>query len=615
MKRIGWTVICLLASTFACFAGVVTPERSAGVAADYYSRIATTKGAGTGEMRLLASFPVSDAAAPGEAPAFYVYGRETGGYVLVAGDDVARPILGYSDRGHFPSEAEMPDNMKWLLKLYAHEIGYARAQGWEPDEATRRLWSDPATATKASQPVLLTTATWNQWAPFNDLCPKVDGQECPCGCVATAIAIIMRYHKWPAKGEGTIPGYGFDWDYERQEYRYYVDAVQLGHTYEWDKMPMDYSSVSSQDSRFQVARLIRDIGVMCEMNYAPDGSGASSLSPIPMAEYFGYDKQMRYLDREYYSDVRWEEMMRDEIDAGRPIFHCGGSNRGGHAFVIDGYNDRYFHINYGWGGSSNNYYTVTPISGHESDLFEFNKWQDMVTHIMPDQGGAPYVGLEVNSYAISSFGWDFRSPSFRTGEMPIWKTYSTGDAPTELAYCLFDKEDNFKEVLSDPFELGLGDSVTAPAVTCKAPSDVADGDCIKISRQDDHGRWEPLQQSRPNYIKFDKKPSLSEMVSVGHTYGLINRQSWMADEPDFFFRAYKDVYWELRTNKGEILTTSAEATQTGFVSDLGVIYTRCEFSDGDYVREKPYFEFFLPSGDYILFFRNFEEEMTLSIKL
>ena len=615
MNRIGLAFICLLAGTFACLAGVVTPERSAGVAADYFSRLATTKGAGTGDIKLLASFPVSDNAAPDEAPAFYVYGRSNGGYVLVAGDDVARPILGYSDRGSFPSEAEMPDNMKDLLKLYALEIGYARAQGWEPDAATRQLWANPGASTKASNPVLLTTATWNQWAPFNNLCPRVDGQECPCGCVATAIAIIMRYHKWPAQGTGTIPGYGFGWDYYTQDYRYHVDAVPLGHTYEWDKMQMDYSGSYSQEAGQQVAQLIRDIGVMCQMNYAPDGSGASSTSPIPMAEYFGYDKQMRYLDREYYSDSRWEEMMRDEIDAGRPIFHCGSSSRGGHAFVIDGYNDRYFHINYGWGGSSNNYYTVTPIDGHTSDLFEFNKWQDMVTHIMPDQGGAPYVGLEVSPYSILPFGWDFGAQSFQMSDLTIWKTYSTGDAPVELAYCLYDKNDTFKEVLSAPFEIGLGDGVLTPVVTCQAPSQIADGDCIKIARQDDHQRWEPLQQSRSNYIKFDKKLSLSEKVSVGHTYGWIVQNSWLGDEPNFIFRAYKDVYWELRTRDGEVLTTSANAMQNGFVSKVGVVYTRCEFGNGDSVREKPYFEFILPPGEYTLFFRNFSEEMTLDITM
>ena len=615
MKRIGWTVLCLLAGTFACFAGVVTPERSAGVAADYFSRIATTKGTGTADVKLLASFPVSDDSAPGEVPAFYVYGRATGGYVLVAGDDVARPILGYSDRGSFPSEAEMPDNMKALLKLYALEIGYARAQGWKPDEATRQLWADPAAATKASQPVLLTTATWNQGSPFNDLCPRVDGQECPCGCVATAIAIIMRYHKWPAQGTGTIPGYGFGWDNERQDFRYHVDAVQLGHTYDWDRMPMDYSSSSSQEARYQVAQLIRDIGVMCQMNYAPDGSGASSVSPIQMAEYFGYDKQMRYLDREYYSDARWEEMMRDEINAGRPIFHCGSSNRGGHAFVIDGYNDRYFHINYGWGGSSNNYYTVTPIDGHASDLFEFNTWQDMVTHIMPDQGGAPYVSLVVDDYSYTPFGWDFKSPSFQTGELLLYKWYSTGDAPSEVAYCLYDKEGKFKERLCPVFEVGLGGSVYTPVVTCQAPSEVADGDCIKISRQDDHGRWEPLQQYRSNYIKFDRKPALSEMVSVGHANG------WVTPEPvdgasNFVIHAYKDIYWELRTRGGEVLTTSAEAGQVCYVNKNGLQFSiQCGYRARDSVRDNPFFEFVLPPGQYTVFFRNFSNEMTLDIDM
>ena len=615
MKKIGLVLIYLLAGVGLCQAGVVTPERSAGVAADFFmSGPIATKGTGASSVRLVASFPVSDDVAPGEAPALYVYAREAGGFVLVAGDDVARPVLGYAEKGSFPVGEEMPVNLKSLLKLYAQEIGYARAHGWEADASVRQMWTSPASAVPTSPPVLLTTATWNQMSPFNDMCPKVDGQECPCGCVATAIGIIMRYHKWPAQGTGVLPAYDFGWD--GTKYGYHVDAVQLGHTYEWDKMPMDYSSTSSQESRFQVARLMRDIGVMSEMDYYPTGSGAGSDSPIPLATYFGYDRQMRYYDRADFSDAWWESLIRKEIDAGRPVFHCGCTNDSGHAFVMDGYNDRYFHINYGWGGSGNAYYTMTPISGHESDLTDFNKWQDMVCHIQPDQGGAPYVNLYISS-ALAPFGWDFQSDSFRTGETWL-HSYgrSTDDGQTKLCYCLYDRDGNLKETLCDPFTVTSGQwPLSVPSVTCKAPSNAADGDCIMLSREGELAPWEPLPQTRQQYLKLDGTRSLSELVSVGHTFGWVTQ--WGGEEdPNLFIRAYKDIYWELRTRDGLVMMTSARSDRSGYCS-LGDwnLYFAYQFDRYDTDRDWPYFEFFLPSGEYTLFFRNFSEEMTLSISL
>jgi hypothetical protein len=601
MKRTGLALICLLAGTFLSFAGVVTPERSAGVAKNFF---AATKAAGSSAMRLVASFPVSDTAAPDEAPAMYVYARESGGYVVVAGDDVAIPVLGYSTTGSFPTEAEMPVNMKSLLDWYAQVIGYARSQGWEPAASVRELWADPtkASASPMSTSVVLETANWNQWAPYNDLCPKPNGLSCPCGCVATAMAIIMRYHQWPVKGTGTLPAYDYWWDDAQQGYTQHVEPVLLGHTYEWDKMPLSYGNSYSQESGFQVAQLIRDLGVMSQMDYAPDGSGASGASPIKLAEYFGYDKQMRYQDREDYSDEHWEALIRHEIDAGRPVFHCGFSNGGGHAFVLDGYQDRYFHINYGWGGSSNNFYAMTPIEGQSDRLTEFNKWQDMVTHIMPDQGGAPYVSLSPYPY-VSQLGWDFRAPSFQSPEMRFWVLTSTGSGPVEFCYCRYDREGNLKETLCEPFvREPQGYYLITPSVTCQAPSQVEDGDCIMLSCRGDLTEWEPIPQSRLNYLQFDRQRPLSELVSVGYTFGRV-QDGTPYNLPNFFIRAYKDIYWEIRLDGEVVQRCSDREMQPEWKENLA------DFVD---------YEFIVQPGkgrEYELFFRNFDEEMTLHIVL
>ena len=617
MKKALWFLTGLFVRCFMSFAGVVTPERSAAVAADVFSRTGvSTKAADASSIRLAASFPVSDAALGSQSPALYVYERTNGGYVVIAGDDAALPVLAYAATGAFPTDAKMPPNMKALIQWYARVIGLARSRGWEAAASVRALWANPASAVPSSSPVTLTTATWDQGRPFNDLCPKVDGQECPCGCVATAIGIIMRYHKWPEKGTGTLPAYEYGWYDETGDHFYRVDGVTLGQPYEWDKMPMDYSGSYSQEAGSQVARLMRDIGVMSEMQYDPTGSGASGDSPIQLATYFGYDKQMRYLNRSNYSDDRWEALIRDEIDAGRPVFHCGYTSDGGHAFVMDGYNDRYFRINYGWSGAGNAFYTMTPVEGHQEDLTEFNRWQEMVTHIMPDRGGSPYVDLRLGE-SMSSFGWDFRSDSFLSGETGLHRYKSTGDGPTELCYCLYDRDGHFREALCAPFVVVSNGEwlLQVPSVRCKAPAQAADGDCIMLSRQDDHGQWEPLPQQRQNYLQFDGRHSLPEIVSIGHTYGWATQ--WVVGEdPNLLVRSYKDIYWELRGKDGALLLTSAEIGVNNVYREVGDIVVQAYY---EYLRsdgyDRPCFEFFLPQGEYTFLFRNFQEEMTIRVKL
>jgi hypothetical protein len=604
------TVILLLfcLTAMAAHAAVVPQERAASVAASFFGENAATKSAGPVSVRLVACYPDIPTKSAATAPAIYVFEQETEGFVLVAGDDAARPVLGYSLTGHFRPDEPLPVNCQDLLDWYVAEIDFARQRGWKPSASIRALWDQPASvSTKAL--VKLTTAEWNQGSPYNDLCPRVDGQECPCGCVATAMAIIMRYHSWPKQGTGTLPSYDFGWDYEKNDYRYHVEGFDLGHTYDWDKMSLTGSF--SEDGKAQVARLCYDLGVMSWMDYDPSGSGAASDSPIPLATYFGYDKQMRYYDRSYYSDERWEELIRDEIDAGRPVFHCGSSSRGGHAFVLDGYNDeRYFSINYGWGGYMNAYYTMTPIEGHAADLTEFNQWQDMVCRIMPDQGGTPYVNVYVSG-GYAPFSWDFRAPTFRSGEFSLYKMRSTGDGPTELAFCLFDKDGKLKEALSEPFVVDGGKwPLRVPSVECKAPSQVADGDRILMARKDDKYQWTSLSQERFCYLQFDGKRRLSEMVSLGHTYGYASK--WDFGLPScLVLRTYKDIYWEIRrASDGKVLVDSGEQSVHG--QSFSYFYDpltrdarpgRCDF------------QFWLPAGEYEVFFRNFDEEMTLRVTL
>lgn len=614
MKRLFILFLCLWAGVVSCPGKVVPQERAEGVASTFFRQMTGgTKSAASGTVRLVATFPEVKTKVASTDPTIYVFEHASGGYVLVSGEEAGRPVLAYSLSGRFPALTEIPVNMRDVLDFYSAVLYRARVMGWKPDAAVRAEWDAPTKAAEGT-PVQLETAKWNQWSPYNDLCPLVDGQSVPCGCVATAIGIIMRYHKWPEQGSGTLPAYDYGWD--NGKYKYHMDEQVLGHRYNWDAMSV--SGNFSQEGRSQVARLMLDLGVMCRMDYAPEGSGASSVTPIQLAKYFDYDKQMRYYDRgDGFSEARWEALIRQEIDASRPVFYSGVSSRGGHAFVIDGYNGRYFSINYGWGGADNAFYTLTPVEGHEADLMEFTTWHDMVCQIMPNQGGSPYVNIFANS-SYTPFTWDFRSPSFVSPEVYLYldSSASTGNGPTDLCFCLYDRSGRLKEVLSEAVTYySEKENGVFPPVTCKAPSQIEDGDVIRLSRPDALEGWVPLPGSRMGWVEFDRKRPLPELVTLGHAFGY----PWSVDvtwSPNLFFRVYKDIFWEIRrVRDGKVIQTSTQILEKYWSFWIDDVYYSMN-TVFENPRERVDHAFSLSSGEeYELYFRNFAEEMTIRVVL
>ena len=283
---------------------------------------------------------------------YVVSSGDNAGYVMVAGDDVvSNPVLGYSTGGVF-DYGTAPDNLKWWIGEYARMIEYAAEHGMAVAAAPKFDTSlDPLIKTH-----------WNQDYPYNNLCPWLsEDMQGYTGCVATAMAQVMKYHEWPERGTGshtyTDPNCG------------QTLSANFGETtYRWDLMPNDYDGSWTDEQIEAVATLMAHCGVAVDMQYMPDGSGAYSGDvPGALVNYFGYAKDIIRRDRDYYTQSEWIEMMKAELDAARPVYYHGQSTGGGHAFVIDGYNtDGYFHVNWGWGSQSDDYYqlaTLDPYSG------------------------------------------------------------------------------------------------------------------------------------------------------------------------------------------------------------------------------------------------------------
>ncbi|MBP5496578.1 MAG: C10 family peptidase [Bacteroidales bacterium] len=314
---------------------------------------------------------------------FYVFALQPKGFVIVAADNRVEPILGYSPNGAF-SPDNIPENCRSWLQHYAEEIAYVRAQDIAGAASTALAWdallstdaSSPALAPRSTTAVLpLLTTTWDQSPYYNNLCPGTGIDQAVTGCVATAMAQIIHFWEYPAHGFGahqyTDPTYGLQ------------SADFANTTYQYSLMPNELTANSSAAQVNAVATLMRHCGIAVNMEYDPDGSSAQDFAArTAFVSHFGYranlvQKTYRTTDwygwtttHEVYTDAEWLAMIKNELDAGRPLYYSG-SGSGGHAFVCDGYDaDDLLHINWGWGGWCDGYFAVgnlNPSSNYFND--------------------------------------------------------------------------------------------------------------------------------------------------------------------------------------------------------------------------------------------------------
>jgi hypothetical protein len=301
----------------------------------------------------------------------YVFNFD-GGYVIVAADDSSSPILGYSDQGNFVY-GSAPDGLRFMLDELSRGIVTVVEQGrpvssdivsrWKNLEAYGYLQADKGL------PVVepLVQQRWDQGSPFNMYVPN----GCPSGCVATAMAQLMKYWEWPVTGTG--------------EHRYYAPLYGEQYanfgatTYDWANMIDYYGNGSSQEEREAVATLMYHCGVSVDMNYEPSGSGAYSGDvPAAISTYFSYTDKSYYISKGGNYD-EWITLLKSNIDQRIPMYYSGHGDGGGHAFICDGYDaDGLFHFNFGWGGSYNNYLLI------DGENFEYSGSQGVVVDFVPD---------------------------------------------------------------------------------------------------------------------------------------------------------------------------------------------------------------------------------------
>ena len=313
----------------------------------------------------------------------YVFTTENG-FVIMAADDCVQPILGYSLNGSFDYE-NMPDNKRAWIQEYSDQIQSAIDNQIVASSEVRQQWRDLAQNTRVSRAVVvgpLIQTKWNQGSPYNQLCPS----GTVTGCVATAMAQVMKYWNYPSHGISShsyvAPGYGTQ------------TANFQTTTYDWSHMTNEYSSSSTDQQKTAVATLMYHCGVSVDMTYGTSASGGSGANSASVASalkaYFGYSKDVHFYMRfTFSSDDDWINLLKSELNQNRPIQYSGSGSGGGHSFVCDGYrDDNYFHFNWGWGGFCDEYYLVNNLNPGPGGIGSgsngvYNDQQSVVVGIHP----------------------------------------------------------------------------------------------------------------------------------------------------------------------------------------------------------------------------------------
>lgn len=328
---------------------------------------------------------------------YYVFpNANSKGFTIVSGDDRLPEIVGYSSQGSY-DENNLPEGFVSFMEAYQNlynrvNLGDAEAlKNLAEIKAWRNKKNASAASTSAVAP-LLGNIEWDQTSPYNNMCPRYDSVHVAAtGCVATAMAQVMAYYKYPKQLKADIPGYVNRWNGIPMEI---PTITREEGVYDWDNMLPKYNKEANatQQQKDAVAKLMYHCGAAVQMNYGPESAAAVSASKL--AKYFGYDADlMMDLNRSTFSLDKWMQIIDTELAAGRPVLYGGQASDGGHQFICDGKDgEGLYHINWGWSGSQNGYFDLSLLNpekggtGSGSSTEGYNRLCSMTIGIAPDNG-------------------------------------------------------------------------------------------------------------------------------------------------------------------------------------------------------------------------------------
>ena len=531
-------------------------------------------------LRMVYDGESSASRSSGQAPALYVFDNEgRNGFVVVSGDDAAYPILGYSYDGDFP-EGQLPENFESWLQEMEKQVNYLRAQG-----ATTMVGS--RTEDVGSMVKQLNTAKWSQDAPYNKLTPTVGGKKSPTGCTATALAIVMRHLKWPQTRTVEIPSYKNKTDQTT------IASRPAGATYNWDNMLLEYKQGAYTDSQSdEVADFMADVAFMLESDFGSEATGASAADvPIAVVKYMDYDKSCRFLQRHQYSATDWYKMVKDELDANRPVFYTGFNDKAGHAFVLDGYttND-YFSVNWGWGGYLDGQFRLDAMnpagSGIGGNNDHYNSGQGAIFGLKKNEGGEWASTMILGEKGFTNFPAEFKKGTQFSVTMDEIGCSGSGYFNGNLLWAVTDKNGTIKEqlVVHAIKDLQVGYSYTDWKIDLTIQNTLKVGDRLRVF-------YKPTGASDWTLMKGGDKCTweviLKEEVDIDANVSL----KYERGSKRLIVKATDDITVKLFTEDGQDVSNRLETTAQGKVinasrMNLGTYVLRLEVDEEQYREVK-----------------------------
>ena len=420
MKKICMGMIALMMS-MTLFAERISQEDAA-LVANHFMNVASTNTAvkkATPAKRMALKTTA-------EQNLYYIYENADGeGWVIVAANDAVMPILAYSETGTFRTD-NLPDNIRSWMGKYNNFIRRIENDGVEASAETQSAWKalrkGARKATDYGNVIVgpLVKTKWDQDAPYWNLCPGTGKNKAYTGCVATAMAQVMKYWEWPKQGKGSLTYQPLDPNTLKKSTLYGKQTADFGATtYDWSNMKNSYSSSATQTQKTAVATLMYHCGVATQMMYGDENAGGSGTMTVNYGDdnwglsdkgeggcaqnafyaFFRYKKPTGYMRDGYeeygytyykeWTDEKWTAMVKAELDKQHPIMYGGEGSGGGHSFICDGYTDKdYFHFNWGWSGSNDGYYLLSNLApgsgGAGGGSYAFSENQDVIIGIEPD---------------------------------------------------------------------------------------------------------------------------------------------------------------------------------------------------------------------------------------
>ena len=354
-------------------------------------------------------------------------------FVIISADERMPQILGYSDNGIFSAESA-PEALLDMIDEYNTQYDFLLSNNLE-------IYQNPQRVSDVNYPIMIQTK-WGQKEPYWNECPlDANGQRCVTGCVATAMAQVMNYHRWPEKGQGGIVSYNARTYITSIAQSFDFDALRI----DWNNMLDAYDTGATQVQKDEVAKLMHACGVSVYMDYTSGESGADDPNiPYALINNFGYNPNIYYAAKAYYEIDEWHQLIDEELQAGRPILYSGDGS-GGHQFVLDGKKDGLYHFNFGWEGDDDGYFLLDAITPGSHN---YNSSQAMILGVCPTEAGS-----HKDVFYTDEFKLDTIADIGGKAKIQVFKPYCfSSEANTmvgkarfvgEYGVGLFDKDFNF----------------------------------------------------------------------------------------------------------------------------------------------------------------------------